>query len=526
MAQADGVVANGTGSAVRADINGQLAALFTNHSGSTEPATTFAFQTWADTNTNTLKLRNSANDGWIQLARLDGQFDAKTFHGNVTLNAQSDLRLADSDSSNWVAFQAPATVASNVTWTLPAADGTSGQTLQTNGSGTLSWSTPSASTDIITEGNTSAEVVDTGSDGHFKVVTEGAEALRVDASQRVGIGTTNPSFRLHSYDNSGAQGFFNGWSAYSTYNSSGAIRLGDQTSYQGRIDYDGGTTNFIFENSYSSGLISWKINGTEQMKLSPNGDITLGNSANYFHKITGGGGNNSLHFIANAGQQNAGSVGLTRFSTSAYGAAITERVRITESGVVFTRGDSTACQVVTAAGANTSNILCQMGHSSTGITSGTISFKITSNGNVTNTNNSYGSLSDIKLKENIVDANSQWEDLKAIQVRNYNFKEETGQQTHTQLGVVAQEVELISPGLVYESPDRETVQVPVLDENGEAVLDDNGDPVFTTEERETGEVTKSVNYSVLYMKAIKALQEAMERIETLETKVAALEGGT
>jgi hypothetical protein len=65
-----------------------------------------------------------------------------TLTGNVTLNAQSDLRFADSDSSNWVAFQAPATVTSNVTWTLPAADGTNGQVLSTNGSGTLSFSTP------------------------------------------------------------------------------------------------------------------------------------------------------------------------------------------------------------------------------------------------------------------------------------------------------------------------------------------------------------------------------------------------
>jgi hypothetical protein len=38
-----------------------------------------------------------------------------------------------------------------------------------------------------------------------------------------------------------------------------------------------------------------------------------------------------------------------------------------------------------------------------------------------------------------------------------------------------------------------------------------------------GTVTKSVNYSVLYMKAVKALQEAIERIEQLEAKVAALE---
>jgi hypothetical protein len=67
---------------------------------------------------------------------------AQTFADNVTLNAQSDLRFADSDSSNWVAFQAPATVAANVLWTLPATDGTTGQVLSTNGSGTLSFSTP------------------------------------------------------------------------------------------------------------------------------------------------------------------------------------------------------------------------------------------------------------------------------------------------------------------------------------------------------------------------------------------------
>lgn len=61
--------------------------------------------------------------------------------GDTQLNAQGDLRFSDADSSNWVAFQGPATVASNVTWTLPATDGSSGQALTTNGSGTLSWST-------------------------------------------------------------------------------------------------------------------------------------------------------------------------------------------------------------------------------------------------------------------------------------------------------------------------------------------------------------------------------------------------
>jgi len=61
---------------------------------------------------------------------------------NAILNAQNDLRFGDADSSNWVAFQAPSTVASNVTWTLPSADGTSSQALSTDGSGALSWATP------------------------------------------------------------------------------------------------------------------------------------------------------------------------------------------------------------------------------------------------------------------------------------------------------------------------------------------------------------------------------------------------
>ena len=103
------------------------------------------------------------------------------------------------------------------------------------------------------------------------------------------------------------------------------------------------------------------------------------------------------------------------------------------------------------------------------------------------------------MKENIVDANSQWSDIKSLQVRNYNFKKSTGFDTHTQIGVVAQEVETVSPGLVSESPD----------------TDGEGNDLGTT--------TKSVNYSVLYMKAVKALQEAMERIESLETRIAALE---
>ena len=126
-------------------------------------------------------------------------------------------------------------------------------------------------------------------------------------------------------------------------------------------------------------------------------------------------------------------------------------------------------------------------------------FIVWSDGDCDNDDNSYGGTSDVKLKENIVDASSQWNDVKAVKVRNFNFKKDTP--SDKRIGVVAQEIETVSPGLVDEHPD--------LDK-------DNND---------LGTTTKSVKYSILYMKAFKALQEAMAKIEVLETKVAALEAG-
>ena len=72
MATHDYVIANASGAAVRADLNNALAAIVSNNSNATAPATTYAYQWWADTTANQLKLRNSANDGWIVIQELDG----------------------------------------------------------------------------------------------------------------------------------------------------------------------------------------------------------------------------------------------------------------------------------------------------------------------------------------------------------------------------------------------------------------------------------------------------------------------
>jgi hypothetical protein len=206
---------------------------------------------------------------------------------------------------------------------------------------------------------------------------------------------------------------------------------------------------------------------TERMRINEKGAIKIGNSGTYDSAT---GQNNEIYQTVNAR-------GLQIRNTNA---------SLTSSLLFLGAGRDT-----------TDNTFYAIDYYNYG--AGAYRFRVADDGDCTNTNNSYAGISDSKLKENIVDATSQWHDLKNLRVRKYNFKEETGQPTHTQIGLIAQEVELVSPGLVSESPDRDA------------------------EGNDLGTVTKSVNYSVLYMKAVKALQEAMERIESLEAKVAALE---
>ena len=153
---------------------------------------------------------------------------------------------------------------------------------------------------------------------------------------------------------------------------------------------------------------------------------------------------------------------------------------------------------------------------------------IADSGNVTNVNGSYGTISDAKMKTDIVDAGSQWADIKAIRFRKFKMKNDPS--GLLQLGVVAQELEQTSPGLVEEHPDTvevtktRTVEVrAVLDEEGNEVTPATTREEEYTENEPTGTTTKSVKTSVLLMKAAVALQEAMARIETLEAKIAALE---
>ena len=157
-------------------------------------------------------------------------------------------------------------------------------------------------------------------------------------------------------------------------------------------------------------------------------------------------------------------------------------------------------------------------------------YVVYSDGDVYNHDNTYGSTSDERIKQDITDASSQWEDIKALKVRNFKRKDDVrkyGSDAQTQIGLIAQEAETVSPGLVkLKDPTKSDIASDSA--FGRLYTSDDSEtqgenPTAIVGEVKVEEQVKQMKYSVLYMKSIKALQEAMARIETLEAKVAALE---
>jgi hypothetical protein len=115
---------------------------------------------------------------------------ANTVKASGTASSQGKVEFfEDTDNgTNFVALQAPAAIAADVTFTLPAADGTSGQAIQTDGSGTLSFATISASPGGST---TQVQFNNAGAFGGISGVT--TDGTRMTASTTIGVGGATPS---------------------------------------------------------------------------------------------------------------------------------------------------------------------------------------------------------------------------------------------------------------------------------------------------------------------------------------------
>jgi hypothetical protein len=153
MAQHDFVINNQGFPAFRSDLNDFLNAVRTTHSGTSLPSGAVAGTIWLDTTSATapiLKYYDGTDN--ITLATINHSANTVDFNdssistplavtGNATAGAELRLPEDTDNGTNYIAIKAPDSIASNLTLTLPSADGTNGQALVTNGSGTLSFTT-------------------------------------------------------------------------------------------------------------------------------------------------------------------------------------------------------------------------------------------------------------------------------------------------------------------------------------------------------------------------------------------------
>jgi hypothetical protein len=297
----------------------------------------------------------------------------------------------------------------------------------------------------------------------FQIHTNGSERMRITSGGNVGINTSTPASRLSlggallsptnaplNYTPSTTrQGFFNSYYAnneglYPQYLD--IVAFGEPDGTNG-----GGIIRFL-TNPVTSGSAS-----VERMRITSGGYLKASNNGTYINGAT-----STFHSL-----EQSGTTDVALYAYNGY---------VGNGNVILARGYSN----------NTSGSLF-LGYSSI---LGDYTIRIFSNGNIQNTNNSYGSLSDIKLKENIIDTSSKLEDLLKVRIVNYNL---IGHETK-QIGVIAQELEKIFPSMIDE----------IID------TDEMGNDLGTT--------TKSVKYSVFVPMLIKAIQEQQAQIEELKAK--------
>lgn len=327
----------------------------------------------------------------------------------------------------------------------------------------------------LTSGGGLAMAGDTS--GQLQLLTNnGTAAVTIDTSQNVGIGTTSPAsygklavtgvsnFGVDSADYIGIQGG-GGTARIDTFGSDTNINLalstkGTGATYFWRGGYGGtasmvidGSGNLLVNETTNNG--GGKIDVTGLVKASANGS---GYSAAGHEFVTNG--SNTYDMII--GNNNASPASEYMLSLRFKSAAPNNT-----SARFFEGLDNSATRVV-----------------------------IYSNGNIQNTNNSYGALSDVKLKENIIDATPKLDKLNQVRVVNYNLKGDELKQ----IGVIAQELEQVFPSIVEDI----------------ATKDENGNDLETT--------TKSVKYSVFVPILIKAIQELNAKVEAQALEIKALKG--
>jgi len=371
-----------------------------------------------------------------------------------------------------------------------------------------------------------------------------AERMRIDSSGNVGIGTTSPAGVLDlrtgiSYNASADRTFHVG------ANNLASVDIGSYFGYQWKVSGDASGQDLLLSAHNRSGASSenlqdiWHFDASakaqifltdhaERMRIDSSGDLLLGSASNTSRGgsatkqlIKFGSGQEYLDLQSNNTTTNS-AILFSDGSTGNYGAiryrhngdslefmtAATERMRITSGGNVGIGSTGDTIHRLKLQGGTGGDRCLNMSVANGGLcsttnnTSGTAdytAFAFTTSGGGTQTggivvggtSTAFNTTSDRRLKENIVNANSQLETIKNIQIREFDW---INANKH-EVGVIAQELEEVYPNAV------------------------------TVGGEDEHEKPYSVDYSKLVPLLVKAIQEQQEQIESLKSEIELLKGG-
>ena len=504
----------------------------------------------------------------------------------IRVNATGALKLYDSDDSNYVALQSAGTVSSDITWTLPSADGSSGQMLSTNGSGTLSWATPSSadpsSADGDSLGTASAEwsdlyladggVVYFGNDQEIKLTHSADSGLTLKHTataddKPINLVLQTGETDLAQDDVIGKISFQapdegTGTDAILVSGAIQAVAEGDHSSSSNatRLEFMTGASELATTKmSISSG-------GIVGIGAVPTGDLGVGlhikvsdtsasvNSGSDALVIEDNGGDMGMSilsstsgegriFFGDSGGNDRGQINYAHGDDSMrFYAAASEAMRIDSSGHLKINGADNAVGASCAITNDTTETTLEIQNEATSGTHRCVDFR-NGDGDIGGSINintgsdsvSFETSSDYRLKENVVDLTGAITRIKNLKPRRFNFKKDTDT---TLDGFIAHEAQSVVPQAVSGDKDgTETRENIVINNKGNVIACDitetewtkgksNGEFANDTEWFASKEfiIKQGIDQAKLVPLLTAALQEAITEIESLKARVTTLEG--
>lgn len=512
MAQHDMVLANAAGAAFRADANDALAALVTVNSGASAPSTTYAYMLWADTTNGLLKQRNAANSGWIVRGTLAEAF-VVTKSSTFNIGVGDYAKVFDCTGTYSITFTAAATLGDGFKVRVRNA-GSGALTLdpnsteQINGATTLVLAAGQVA-DIYCSGAAfRADILSTSQAGVFN-------ALTVNAATG---GTAVAVF------NNGADPNF---LEFSKTGYTDKVAIGAQGNMEANVSYNmdySTAVHRLYDTSKAATWLTINENGT-YLQYAPAtggaGDVWTAGGSLYNLQILNN-GNVTLRgdLVAPGAVTLNCSSAISTERVSAQG-TVSQDVSVFRAESLHTSytADCIVAKVRTAAGTGYNLFV--------GANSGGVAVVVAGNGNITNSNNSYGAISAAKAKDDIADVDAARIAAKFDRYHFVNYTLKADPEKKKLLGAVADEVKEISPGLVEARPDYEEFEdereaEPAKIDTG--MLDERGAKIFRLEprtekfinRRATGTFTDTVKYSVMNVEAMVALQETRRELAALK----------